>query len=180
MTRKVLKFYLLCCTNSMLSLLYVLIAADRADFSTISNCVKFPMHGSPFQIYYFALPFSPPSSWLQRYYSMELSNAVKIVTGAPPGWGKCSRTVSPGGSPLYISCWDNNVAVCLHSGDIMILDAVTGSQIAVFLGTHIGLGVPPSHQMGYCLYLEVMIKLSNSGMCRLVGLLRHFVATNPL
>ena len=51
------------------------------------------------------------------------------------------------------------------------------ARLLFFLGIQIGSDAPPSHQMGYCLYLEVMIKLSNSGMCRLVGLSRHFVAT---
>ena len=95
------------------------------------------IHSSPFQIYYFALPFSPPSSWLWKCYSAELQTAVRVVTGTPPRWGECSRTVSLSSIPLFVSCWDNNVAVCVDSGDTMILDAVTGSQIAVFSGhTH--------------------------------------------
>ena len=51
------------------------------------------------------------------------------------------------------------------------------ARLLFFLGIQMLLDAPPSHQMGYCLYLEVMIQLSNSGMCRLVGLSRHFVAT---
>jgi hypothetical protein len=41
----VLSERLLCCSNVMLSLLYVLIVAKRADFSTISTFVNFLMQG---------------------------------------------------------------------------------------------------------------------------------------
>ena len=92
------------------------------------------IHDSPSQIYYFALPFSPSTSWLQKCYSAELPNGVKVVRGLPLGWGTCSRTVSLNVEPQTISCWNNTVAVCLQSSSIIILNAVTGSQTAVFSG----------------------------------------------
>ena len=92
------------------------------------------IHDFPSQIYYFSLPISPSSSWLQKCYSAELSNTVKVVTGTPLGHGKCSRTVSLGYNPLFMSCWNNTIAICQESEDIIILDAVTGNQTAFYSG----------------------------------------------
>ena len=92
------------------------------------------IHASPFQIYYSALPLSPSSSWLQQYYSAELPDAFKVVIQDPPSWGKCSRTVSLSDDPLSVSCWNNTIAICQKSTNIIVLDAVTGSQTAVFSG----------------------------------------------
>ena len=69
----------------------------------------------------------------------------------------------------------------LHAGKILLQlawDLVTSSplmlsqtvRLLVFLGTLIGCPLSPSHLMGHHLYLEVMIILSSSGICRLVGL----------
>ena len=89
---------------------------------------------SPSQIYHSALPLSPSSSWLQRCYSTEFSNEVKVVKGLPAEWGACSRTVSLEHEPQALSYWNNNVVIGLISGDIVILNAVTGSQTAIFSG----------------------------------------------
>jgi len=89
---------------------------------------------SPSQIYHFALPFSPPSSWLQKCYSMELPQAVKVVKGFPAEWGTCSRTVLLNNVPQTLSCWNNTIAIGLEYGDINILDAITGSQGAILSG----------------------------------------------
>ena len=49
-------------------------------------------------------------------------------------WGKCSRTVILSAEPLSISYWDTIIAVGLRSGDIINLDAITGSCTVVLSG----------------------------------------------
>ena len=88
---------------------------------------------SPSHIYHSALPFCPSSSWLHKCYSAEFSQEVKVVKGLPAGWGKCSRTVACD-SIICLSCWNNTIAVGSKDGDVIILDAVTGSQTATFSG----------------------------------------------
>ena len=95
-------------------------------FDTISN--------SPSQIYLFALPLSPSSSWLHKFYTAEPLQVPKVVRGAKAEWGACSRTVSLDNSPLTLAYWNNTIAVGSGSGDIIILDAITGSQMAVLSG----------------------------------------------
>ena len=47
------------------------------------------------------------------------------------GWGKCFRIVSSLKFPKALACWKNTIAV--SSGkDIAFLDAITGSQIAIY------------------------------------------------
>ena len=92
------------------------------------------IYNSPFQLYQSALLFSPPSSWLHKFYSTELSQKVKVIGGLPAEWGTCSRTVVFGGYPLELACWKNIIAVSFFSGDIIILDGVTGSQTAILSG----------------------------------------------
>ena len=88
---------------------------------------------SPLHIYYSALPLCPSLSWLCKCYNTEFSREVKVVKGVPAGWGKCSRVVTLDGSECF-SCWNNTIAVGSEDGDIIILDAVTGSQAATFSG----------------------------------------------
>ena len=88
------------------------------------------IHNSPSQIYYSALLFSPPSSWLHKYYSVELSQEVKVVKGLPAEWEMCSRTVALDNYPQSLACWKDTIAVGLGSGDITILNRATGSQAA--------------------------------------------------
>ena len=92
------------------------------------------IHNSPSHIYHSALPFCPSSSWLHKHYSGELSQEVKVVKGLPAGWGTCSRTVSLGSYTRGLSCWNNTIAAASFNGDIIILDAITGSQTAVLSG----------------------------------------------
>ena len=92
------------------------------------------IHNSPSQIYHSALPFCPSSSWLFESYSAELSNDVKVVKGLPAEWGKCSRTVTLDSDPWCLCCWNNTAAAGLASGDIDILNVVTGSCVAVLSG----------------------------------------------
>ena len=89
---------------------------------------------SPSHIYHSALPLCPSSSWLQKCYGVEFSPEVRVVKGVPAGWGKCSRTVSLDGRTRCLSCWNKTIAVGLDHRNIIILDAITGSQIATFSG----------------------------------------------
>ena len=89
---------------------------------------------SPSQIYSSALPLSPSSSWLHIYYTQKLLQVPKVVRGTKINWGACSRTVSLDSVRLSLSCWNNTVAVGSQSGKIIILSAITGSQVAVFSG----------------------------------------------
>jgi WD40 repeat protein len=57
-----------------------------------------------------------------------------VVKGLQAGWGACSRTVALEGTPLAISYWRDTIAVGLNSCDIIILNVVTGSQMATLSG----------------------------------------------
>ena len=57
-----------------------------------------------------------------------------MVKGTKAGWGACSRTTLLGSRPLALSYWNNTIAVGSKGGDIIILGAVTGSQIVVLSG----------------------------------------------
>ena len=57
-----------------------------------------------------------------------------MVKGLLAEWGTCSRTVSLDNSPLTLAYWNNTIAVGSESMDIIILDTVTGSQMAVLSG----------------------------------------------
>jgi len=86
---------------------------------------------SPSEVYHLALQFCPPSSWLCKSYSTELSQEVKVIKGVPAKWGECSRTVTLDKPPSAFTCWKGTIAVGLESGDIIILDGITGTQTAV-------------------------------------------------
>ena len=49
-----------------------------------------------------------------------------MVKGLQAKWGICFRTVSFNNVPQALSCWKDLIAVGLDSGDIIILDAITG------------------------------------------------------
>jgi WD40 repeat protein len=89
------------------------------------------IHNSPSQIYHYALPFSPSSSWLHKCYAAELSQEVKVVRGLSAEWGACSRTVTMDDSLHTLACWKDTIAVGSESWDIILLDAITGSQMAI-------------------------------------------------
>ena len=95
-------------------------------FDTINN--------SPSHIYAYALPFSPPSSWIHKYYRAEPPPGVRVVKGYLGEWGSCSRTVFPNEYPSCLAYWKETIAVGLDSGDITMLDAITGSQVTIFSG----------------------------------------------
>ena len=46
-------------------------------------------------------------------------------------WGTCSRTISFDHYPYTLSCWKGLIAAGLESGDIIILDAITGVHMSV-------------------------------------------------
>ena len=84
-------------------------------------------------MYNFALTVCPPSSWLHKCYTVGLSPKVKMVVG-PTGWGTCIRTVL---CPCFVHAlahWKNTIVAGSSDGNINILDAFTGSQIATLSG----------------------------------------------
>ena len=89
---------------------------------------------SPSHIYHSALPLLPSSSWLCECYGTEATVMVKAVKGLLAGWGKCTRTVVLGDYPWTLSYHNNTIAIGSGSGDIMILNATTGSQTAILSG----------------------------------------------
>ena len=91
------------------------------------------IHNSPSHIYHSALPFSPSSSLLCKYYGLELSQEVQVVKGLPAEWGACSRVVSLHSIPYSFACWNNTIAVGSDL-NIIILNIITGSQTAVLSG----------------------------------------------
>ena len=96
------------------------------------------IHDSPSNLYHSALLLSPSSSWLHTCYSSELPQGVKVVRGLLAEWGMYSRTVLLNSEPWSLSYWNNTVAVGSSNGDILILDAITGSEMAILPGhTHI-------------------------------------------
>ena len=92
------------------------------------------IHKSPCQIYHSALLLCPPSSWLYECYAAELLQAVKVVRGLPGEWGTCIRTVLFDKTPQTLTCKNNTIAVGSRSRDIIILDAITGTQAAILSG----------------------------------------------
>ena len=105
-----------------------------------NDCRKFLLehfnstHHSPSHIYHSALPFCLPSSWLFKYYGTEFSQEVKVVRGLPAEWGACSHTIPLDGCIISLTWWNIIIAGGSEDGDIIILDAVAGSQTAIFSG----------------------------------------------
>ena len=57
-----------------------------------------------------------------------------MIRGLPTRWGMCCRTVLLNHYAKGLSYWNNTIAVGSGARDIIILDAITGSQTAVFSG----------------------------------------------
>jgi WD40 repeat protein len=91
------------------------------------------IHNSPSQIYHSALLLSPSSSWIRKCYSVELSQEVKVVNGLSAEWGMWPRTVRLKW-PSGLACWKDTIAVGVGTGDIMTLDGITRSQVALLSG----------------------------------------------
>ena len=120
---------------------FVLIPVQtRVSFKLANDSQRFLLEyfdiiqDSPSQIYHCALPLYPPSSWLYKCYSAELSPEVKVIKGLPDDWGMCSRTVTLDSFALALACWKDTIAAGLVSGEIVTLDGVTGSQTAILPG----------------------------------------------
>ena len=92
------------------------------------------IYNSPSYLYLYALQFSPSSSWLHECYIGELSQGIRVVEGLQTEWGMCFRTVSLDSNPWALSCWENSIAIGSAHNDILILDAITGSQKAILSG----------------------------------------------
>ena len=88
---------------------------------------------SPSHIYHSALPLVPSSSWLQKYYGGEFPGEIRAIRGLPAKWGNCFHTVSLKSHPVGFAYWNNTIAVGIDR-EIIILDAITGSQTAVLDG----------------------------------------------
>jgi len=54
--------------------------------------------------------------------------------GLQAEWGTCSRSVALNDMPVALACQSDIIAVGLVSGDTIILNAITGSQVAVLSG----------------------------------------------
>jgi WD40 repeat protein len=83
---------------------------------------------SPYQVYNSA-GLSPPSSWLHEHYSSEFSQEVKVMVGLE--WEMSVRTIL---QVSYHLAYRNNAFAADSAEDITIIDAITGTQIAVFMG----------------------------------------------
>ena len=64
----------------------------------------------------------------------ELLQSPMVVKGAEAEWGACFRTVLLNTTPQGLSYWNNVIAIGSWVGDIITLDAITGSRIAVLSG----------------------------------------------
>ena len=63
-----------------------------------------------------------------------MSQEVQVVKGLPDEWGACLRTVLFDSIVEVLSYQNNTIAVGTWDRDIIILNAITGSQIAVLSG----------------------------------------------
>ena len=89
---------------------------------------------SPSQVYHHAIPFCPSSSWLHKYYTAEDLQVVKVIKGLSAEWGMCACTVTLADTPVSLAHLGDTIIVGLGSGDIIMLDRITGSQTAVLSG----------------------------------------------
>ena len=84
---------------------------------------------SPLQMYSSALTLCPSSSWLHGYSTAD----VKVVVQSAE-WGTCIRTISYEDYTPALAYWNNTIAAAPSDQDIIIIDALTGSQTAVLSG----------------------------------------------
>ena len=92
------------------------------------------IYHSPTKIYRDVLPFCPSSSWLHQWYTAEHLQVTRVVRGHLEEWGTCSRAVSFERSPKALVHRKDFVAVGLISGEIVILDPITGSRRSTLFG----------------------------------------------
>lgn len=86
------------------------------------------IQSSPSHIYCSALPLCPPASWLQKCYNVEPFQVFRIVRGLQTKWGTYPHTVLLNSHPKSLSCSNNTIAIGLQSGNITILNTISGSQ----------------------------------------------------
>ena len=89
---------------------------------------------APINMYRHILPFCPSYSWFHKWYTPESLQEVKVVKGRPDRWGAHTRVVSFPHDANVLVFRKDIIAVGLSSGDITILDAVTGSSRSVLSG----------------------------------------------
>lgn len=85
-------------------------------------------------MYLYILPFCPSSSWLHEWHTAESLRGVEVVKGRPGKWGTCSRIVSLDHHPEVLAYHRDVVTVGLSSGDMVVLDAITGSRRSILPG----------------------------------------------
>ena len=61
-----------------------------------------------------------------------------MVKGLQSEWGTCSRSVSFDHIPQALACWNNIIVTGLSTGDIILLDAITGVHMSIF-SSHTGM-----------------------------------------
>jgi len=110
-------------------------------------------------------------------YSTELLRVVEIVKGLPEGWGECLYTVPFDHNPQVLACWKELVAVGLDSGDIVIVDVITGIRTSVLSGHAHPVGSLAFRRMGHCSYPEATTKPSCCGISKPVCLRWSTLAT---
>ena len=108
--------------------------SQRLILSSFDN-----IRDSPTDVYRHVLPFCPSSSWLHKSYTSASLEEVKVIKGCPDGWGTCTREVSFHHHPEVLVYRKDVIAVGLGSGDIIILDAITGSSRSVLSGHQKGI-----------------------------------------
>jgi len=129
-----------CCADNLLRLVFMFPFQAGVSCIWTSDSQRIildnfdTIHNSPSHLYHSALLLSPSSSWLCACYSSELPQGVEVVRGLPAEWGKCSHTVLLGSCPRTLSYWNNTIAAGFQDGEILILDATTGSQMAILSG----------------------------------------------
>ena len=83
---------------------------------------------------YSCLQFCPSSCWLHKWYTPDSMGDVRVIRGRPDEWGTCSRIVPFEHCPETLANWKDVVVVGLRSGDIVVLDAITGSHKSLLSG----------------------------------------------
>ena len=129
------EWHVICLLESVLIIFQVGVVSEWANDGQRFLLEHFDkIQKSPSQIYHSALPLSPSSSWLYKHYIAEASPMVKVIKGLSAGWGVCSRTTLLSSRTMTLSHHGNSIAVGSMPGDIIILNAITGSQSAVLSG----------------------------------------------
>ena len=123
----------------------VLQAGYSCKWTNDSHCLILSnfdhIRSSPTNLYHLALPFSPSSSWLHKWYTPESLREVRVVKGRLDKWGTSTREVHIRGLVGDLMCWKDVIAVGGTCGEITIIDGITGSRRMVLSTT--GLHVFP-------------------------------------